>query len=406
MRTLLILSALAGMGAQASAQEVHDHEGMQTGSPLKVSAEAIALGTSTNISPGNRRLTEGYLAQPSVMVMYNAPGGVFTFSGMLNLEGLTMERGELSPGIWGEGYIDRRHPHTYIHEVLISAQTPRSFLGTAASLTLGKGFVSFGTDDPMVRPLVKYPVNHHLAQILERVVLTGAVRRGPLTAEYTRFNGDEPQSPGDAPNLERFGDSWAARASVELKGTSDFQASFARVASPENAGGGGQDQRKLSVSARYQRGGRYALAEFARTQEEANGKPSFLFRSFLAEASFVANAYTFAARVEVTERPEEERLNNSFRTRVPPSDFHLNGITRWPIVSVAATAPKRSIARASIAPFLELSASRPVATIANSVFDPRGYYGAGSLWSFSAGVRFAAGHSHSRMGRYGVLAPR
>ena len=312
-------------------------------------------------------------------------------------------RGELSPGIWGEGYIDRRHPHTYLHETVISAQTPRAFLGTIASLAFGKGFVSFGTDDPMVRPLVKYPANHHLAQILERVVLTGAVRRGPLTAEYTRFNGDEPQSPGDAPNVGRFGDSWAARASLLLNGATEIQSSVARVASPENAGGGGQDQRKISVSARYERDGRYALAEFARTREEANGRPSFQFRTFLTEASLIANAYTFAARVEVTERPEEERLSDSFRTSVPPSDFHLNGITRWPIVSVAVTAPKRSIARASIAPFLEFSAARPVATIANSVFDPSTHYGASTLWTFSAGVRLTAGHSHSRMGRYGVL---
>lgn len=246
------------------------------------------------------------------MAMYKAPGNVFTFNGMLNFEGLTIERGELSPGIWGEGYIDRRHPHTYLHEAVVSAQTPREVLGGTASLTFGKGFASFGTDDPMVRPFIKYPVNHHLAQILERVVLIGAIRRGPLTAEYSRFNGDEPQSPSDAPNLERFGDSWAVRATLHLN-AAEIQSSMARVVSPENASGGGQDQRKVSVAA-----------------------------------------------------------------------------------------PERSIASASIAPFVELSAAHPVATIPNSVFDPRKYYGAGTLWSLSAGFRFAAGHAHSRMGRYGV----
>lgn len=217
MRTFWVFVALAALSAQAAAQdEHHHHEGMKMGSPFDISAHAVALGTSTDISPDGRRLTEGYLTEPWVMAMYKAPGNVFTFNGMLNFEGLTIERGELSPGIWGEGYIDRRHPHTYLHEAVVSAQTPREVLGGTASLTFGKGFASFGTDDPMVRPFIKYPVNHHLAQILERVVLIGAIRRGPLTAEYSRFNGDEPQSPSDAPNLERFGDSWAVRATLHL----------------------------------------------------------------------------------------------------------------------------------------------------------------------------------------------
>ena len=29
--------------------------------------------------------------------------------------------GELAPGDWGEGFVDRRHPHTYLHELVLSA---------------------------------------------------------------------------------------------------------------------------------------------------------------------------------------------------------------------------------------------------------------------------------------------
>ena len=52
----------------------------------------------------------------------------------------------------------------------------------------------------MMRPFAAYPVNHHLAQILERYVVTAAVRRGALTVEAALFNGDEPASPGAPPD--------------------------------------------------------------------------------------------------------------------------------------------------------------------------------------------------------------
>ncbi len=40
---------------------------------------------------------------------------------MFNLEGATIPGGELAPGNWGEGFVDRRHPHTYVHELVLSA---------------------------------------------------------------------------------------------------------------------------------------------------------------------------------------------------------------------------------------------------------------------------------------------
>jgi hypothetical protein len=104
-----------------------------------------------------------------------------------------MERGELSTGAFGEGYVDRRHPHTYLHEAVASgvgALGPLAF-----SLSAGRGFAAFGTDDPMVRPFEKYPINHHLSQILERSIVIGALRFGPAILEGSTFGGDEPTSP-------------------------------------------------------------------------------------------------------------------------------------------------------------------------------------------------------------------
>ena len=80
--------------------------------------------------------------------------------------------------------MDRRHPHTYVHELILSAD---DLLGRtdgphSALADRRQGVRPFGTDDPMIRPLLRYPVNHHLAQILERAVAIGAGQRGPVTA--------------------------------------------------------------------------------------------------------------------------------------------------------------------------------------------------------------------------------
>src|SRR5690606_36217081 len=103
--------------------------------------------------------------------------------------------GELTPGAWGEGYVDRRHSHTTVHELLLTA---RDVLGEwdgpgELGLFIGKGFAPFGTDDPMSRPFQAFPVNHHLAQILERAVGGVQYRLHPVTIEAALHNGDEPE---------------------------------------------------------------------------------------------------------------------------------------------------------------------------------------------------------------------
>jgi hypothetical protein len=131
----------------------------------------VVVLTAAHPVPRDRSLSEMRVVQP--VVALQAERGRLAALATLNVEGWTMPEGELTPGAWGEGFIDRRHPHTYVHELMLTA---RDLLGkrdgsTSLSLASGKGFAPFGTDDPMMRPPLRYPVNHHLAQILERAVV-------------------------------------------------------------------------------------------------------------------------------------------------------------------------------------------------------------------------------------------
>lgn len=389
----------AGVGHAVIDSSAHASSGRYS-----IGARAIGVGTVASPAVNGRSLREGYLTQPMVMGSASVFGTLLRFDGMLNFEGLTLSRGELNAGIFGEGYVDRRHPHTYLHELVATVQggSGRSRL----SVTMGKGFVPFGTDDPMSRPLVKYPVNHHIAQILERVIVSGAVRYGPIAIEAARFNGDEPESPSDLPNGDRLWDSWAARATLFPVAAVELQASVARMKSPELAAGGGLSQRKTSVSARYGRGPmRYALVEWARTADhEEDGETAFGYGSVLAEGFFSRGLVNLAVRGERTERLEEERLQNPFRTPRPHSDFNNLGRTRWDIVTanVSANLIRKTAASIVIAPFLEISRQHVAPLARFAVFEPRDFYGSDRLWSVSAGVRLGAGMLHSRMGRYGT----
>ena len=204
--------------------------------------------------PGGRSLGEVRLVQPTIMAHAGALSNRLRLLATLNLEGLTIPDGELTPGAWGEGFIDRRHPHTYLHELIFTFDDVLGDLDgpTRISLAAGKGFAPFGTDDPMGRPVLRYPVNHHLAQILERAVAILGVRRGPVMVEGGLFNGDEPERPGQWPRVSRFGDSWSGRLTVLPVTELELQGSYARVHSPEDRPrAAGTDQSKWSVAGRW-----------------------------------------------------------------------------------------------------------------------------------------------------------
>ena len=373
-------------------------------STVRLDFGAQAIGVVTQESPAihGRDLTEGYLTQPMIMGMASFWGDALEVRGSVDFEGATMERGELNAGIHGEGYVDRRHPHTYLHELVITAQ--RRFAGNGVSVTLGKGFAPFGTDDPMARPFQKYPINHHLAQVLERVVATGAFRTRRLILEGGLFNGDEPESPGDVPNRSRYWDSWSGRVTFIPFPQAEIQTSHARVRSPENATGGGADQRKQSASLRLedaQRSG-YGLLEWARSTNYVGTSRGFAFTSLLAETFARFGVVSGALRFERTERPDEERLANEFRTPQPASDLSIAGRSRWTIITgrVAAAVPAPRLML--IEPFAEVAHIRFKPTLRPTVFDPVQFYGADRIWSFSVGAKLALGMRHTRMGRYGV----
>jgi hypothetical protein len=372
---------------------------------IRLGASGVPLYTFADPVPRNQSLAEVRLVQPVIMAHAGVASNRIRLLATLNLEGLTIEDGELTPGAWGEGFMDRRHPHTYLHELMLSGH---DLLGrvdgrTQVSLALGKGFAPFGTDDPMVRPAVRYPVNHHLAQILERAVVIAGVRAGPATLEAGLFNGDEPERPGQWPNVERFGDSWSGRLTLQPVAGLELQGSYAMVHSPEHRPGSGTDQDKWSVSGRWRGAVKgfpvYGLLEWARTSE-AEG--FFVFHSLLAEGAWTTGRSRLHYRFERTERPEEARTLSFFRSVRPHQENSILGITRWTIhtAGYGFQLGDRDDP-ASGFPFVELSHGR-MAAVGGGVFDVSSFYGKESFWSISIGLRLSLGMQMHRMGRYGV----
>jgi hypothetical protein len=354
-------------------------------------AQAIPAASETNVAPGNRSLAELRVVQPVGMLDVSGFDDRVRFIATLDFEKYTIAHGELAPGDWGEGFEDRRHPHTLVHQLMLVVGSPHIFAGA------GKGFVPFGTDDPMTRPGVRYPVNHHLSQILERAVGLAGVRAGPVMLEGALFNGDEPVSPGSWPAMSRFGDSWATRLTVMPVTGLEAQVSYAFVHSPENRPGAGPDDAKLSASARWERGRCYGLVEWAQTRV-AGG--AFVFRSGLAEGALALGSQRPYLRVERSDRPEEERLFGSpFRTRRPLFENSILGITRWTVVTAGDALELRRGRRLRLVPFVEGS-YLGIARVGGGVFDPTIQYGRTKGFEVSAGVHLAAGMRMPRMGGY------
>lgn len=371
---------------------------------FRLSAHGIAAYTWADPTPGGGSLGEVRLVQPTVMAHAGALSNRLRMVTTVNLEGLTISEGELTPGAWGEGYVDRRHPHTYLHEVIVSLHDALGQLDGNAqvSLSAGKGFAPFGTDDPMSRPALRYPVNHHLAQILERWVAIAGLRTGPLVLEGGLFNGDEPERSGQWPRMARFGDSWSGRLTVAPSRGLELQGSYADVHSPEHRPGAGPDQAKWSVSGRWVGEVKgfpvYGLAEWARTSE-ADG--FFVFNSFLAEGAWTAGRSRLHYRFERTERPEEERVTPT-RSRRPHLENSIVGTTRWTIHTLGYGFQALTGGHSAwVEPFVELSHGR-MRDVGGGLFDVRGFYGKTSFWSVSTGLRVDLGMRMHRMGRYGV----
>jgi len=368
----------------------------------RVGAQAIGAYEHADPVPGGSSLGEVRVVQPVVMLHAGALDRL-RLTGVLNLEGQTIPGGELAPGNWGEGFVDRRHPHTYLHELvltvddLLGARDGRARL----SLSAGKGFAPFGTDDPMVRPFLRYPVNHHLAQVLERAVAIAALRTGRLTVEAGLFNGDEPERPGQWPRLSRFGDSWSGRVTAAPLPGATAEASYAHVHSPEHRPGAGTDQAKWSVAGRWDRpiGGHpvYGLVEWARTSE-AEG--FFVFHSLLAEGAWRTGPHRLQYRFERTERPEEERITN-FRSLRPHLENSILGTTRWTTHTLGYQVRIFSTGPVALDPLVEVGYAG-VTKVGGGLIEVQQLYGRTHIWSLTLGLRMTAGMTMHRMGRYGA----
>jgi len=386
----------------------------QSAEPARGTLGVMAIGVFTQADPAlaNRRLREGYLTQP--MLMGSLLAGALQLSGILNAEGYTLRRGELNAGMYGEGYVDRRHPHTLVHEAMAALQSPRWESGVGAwqaSLAAGRGFTPYGTDDPMVRPFVKYPVNHHHAQIIERVQVLGALRWSRAerwaSVEHGWFNGDEPTSPFAGPQWRRLGDSRATRLTVSPAPAIEWQASHAFVRSPGITQGGAFDHRQWSTALRYERPNavwRYGLVEVARVDEGFGRQRAFRYESMLAEGQVALGAWLLSARAERSDRPEQERLLDLFRTSTGHIDFQIIGVTRWTLGTLQLAAPPWRTRAGHLMPFAEVGLAHAAARRQPTVFDPALFYGSATQWSLSAGLRWHLGSMRSRVGRYGVLA--
>jgi hypothetical protein len=224
--------------------------------------------------------------------------------------------------------------------------------------------------------------------------------------EGSLFNGDEPEQPDQWPNMDRFGDSWAARLTlVPAKGL-EVAGSYAKVHSPEHREGAGLDDHKVHAMARWEglAGGRplYAMAEWARVKE---GDGVFVYHTFLAEGAYDLGPTRLYYQFERTERPEEERvLDQKWRTVRPHLDNATLGTTRWTIHTLGAQRDVHPVGWGiQVRPFIEGSFAR-AAKVGAGVFDPETWYGGTDFWSLSGGVTLAFGRHalNHRMGRYGV----
>jgi hypothetical protein len=376
---------------------------------------AQAIPTLTGSEPRGPdsapRAWEPYITQPAAMLDVLSPGSRFALRVTLNFEGLTQRDGETSYGAWGEGFIDSRHPHTLLHEAMLSANLWNSSAG-AFSIAAGRGFVPYGTDDPMSRPPIKYPTNHHLSQILERWTIDAQyLSHGGTSVEAGLFSGAEPTGPYDLGNISSFGDSWSIRLAQRFGGgfgpAAAWEAS-ASYASVKHAGHDADDRTDLAnVALRHQRshgfGEVYALAEASRSWPEGDDG----YYSLLAETSVGVGKrarHRPYYRIELATRPEYDREG------VPGTDaffrYHHDalpiGATRW-LVNTIGYAYDATNLPVSVRPFVELQ-HNDVGRERGPV-GPQSLYGASSFWNVSLGMRFFLGGGPMRMGSYGTLDP-
>ena len=372
-------------------------------------AQAFPIVTFGAPGEGGSALNETafYLTQPAAMVNLESPGSRIALRSTFNFEGLTQEDGELTLGGWGEGFIDKRHPHTLLHELMLSLNLFEAF-GGQASISAGKGFAPYGTDDPMARPGLNYPTNHHLAQSLERWPVNGVFLRQGWSIEGGVFAGNEPEGPYDLGNTGGFGKSWSARIAKRWGPGSgpaaawEASASYGKVVEEHDEEA--ETTRLWNVALRHDRthgfGDLYGLFEYSRSDPEHGDG----FFSALAEAQLTRGIHQPYARVEYATRPEYARqgaagTDDFFRY---DHDGEAIGATRWTIIGAGYNllATRGSV---SIRPFVNAQFHDVALERGPQALAPAALFGTDTFWSLSLGARVFLGGDPMRMGAYGVL---
>ena len=406
----LILAGLAGwpegLNAQHEQHRASAAETTDSGWRMHWMAQLFPIVTAGEPFGRETHLTrrEAYLTQPAIMANLESPDKRVVLRTTLDFEQFSQPDGEYTFGGWGEGFIDKRHPHTLVHELMLSLNAWETRAGSF-SLSLGKGFAPYGTEDPMSRPVVKYPTNHHLSQILERWTVNGVwLHRSGWSVEGGVFGGNEPKDAYDFSNIESFGNSWSARVTKRFAaGTWETSLSYAQVT--EEHGDEEETTALANGAVRYAgtRGGSslYALLEASLSDpEEDEG-----FWSVLAEAQLSHSGHQPYARVEYATRPEFHRngapgTEDFFRY---DHDTHADGATRWVISTLGYGFEPANSGRISSRPFVEVQ--HHYVSDERGGVDPNLLFGKRSFWSISTGLRVFVGGGPMRMGSYGALDP-
>ena len=121
-----------------------------------------------------------------------------------------------------------------------------------------------------------------------------------------------------------------------------------------------------------------------------------MFHSVLFETALTTGRHQPYYRFERTERPEDTRTSDLFRTVRPVLDNSILGITRWSIHTFGY-----GVRLGHLEPFVEVSLGQ-IAIVSGALFDPTAFYGRDTFRSLSAGLRLDWGMRGHRMGHYGV----
>ncbi len=396
--------AHAGHGAAEPDHPGHDDHRMYvhtfaSGWTVGGMAQLVPLGSTLRGAAGTPLSgTDWVLTQNAAMINLESPERGWSVRFTPHFEALTLQDGEITPGGWGEGFLDSRHPHTLIHELMVS-RVWRNPNGWSAHLSAGKGFAAYGSDDPMSRPVVKYPTNHHLAQILERYTVNGALARGGWTLEGSVFGGDEPEGPFDMGNYRNFGNSFSGRVTHGAEvggGALELSASVARIV--EEHGGNEQKTTLFHAGTRWEGEGAYLLMEGAVSRvDEAH--PVDGYWSVLAEGGHRFGPIRAYLRGELAARPEYPRESGDSGFFRYEHDDIPEGATRWRIGVVGIESAGVWAGTVLFRPFVE--GARYRAERVDGVVDPRFPLEQG-FGSLTFGVRIFPGGGPMRMGGYGL----